>query len=132
VDEEGTDVHAEIIGLVQAAVLRHIESNPERSYGFAIAEDVSKAIGRDFSDAQIYVSLRRLEDRGLIAKREDYPAASTPKMRGRPRKFYLVTSRGRKALQEAGVYTLIEGFPNGRKASNEGILDKPLVPSMVG
>lgn len=142
-------MHGDNISLIQAAVLRHIEMNPERAYGFGISEDVGRALGRTFADAHIYMSLRRLQLRGLIEESNDVasgsvlrsgpvdhcrhlndPAARTS-TRGRPRKYYLVTARGRKALQdaEAGARLLVRGFPE-RKSHEDN--DTPPVPAPVG
>ena len=91
------------IGIVGAVVLKVINRDPTRAYGSAITDQVSRVVGRDLADAQIYVALRRLEERGFIGSRVEIPKPSK-KSRGHPRKYYALTASGRRALDAAGVY----------------------------
>lgn len=118
------------LGLVQMAVLRHIETSPERAYGLGIADDVSKLVKRDFADAQIYIALRRLEDHGMISSRlNEIPVL--PKTRGRPRKYYFLTAMGKDALEEMGAYTTLSPRTSPRGANGKEN-PRPLTPAVVG
>jgi DNA-binding PadR family transcriptional regulator len=97
------------LGLVQVAIMNVITSQPLRSYGTAIADQVSKLVGRDLTDAQVYVALHRLEEQGLISSRVDDVPLPSKKSRGRPRKYYASTAKGRRALESAGAYTSSKG-----------------------
>jgi DNA-binding PadR family transcriptional regulator len=97
------------LGLVQVAIMNVITNHPLRAYGIAIADQVSKLVGRDLPDAQVYVALRRLEEQGLICSRVDDVPLPSKKSRGRPRKYYASTAKGRRALESAGAYTLSIG-----------------------
>ena len=93
------------LGLVQVAILNHIETSPDRAYGSAITDDVSTAIGRDLADAQVYIALRRLQKQGLLCSQLS-PSAPSKGTRGRPRKYYSLTALGKRALEDAGAYIL--------------------------
>jgi DNA-binding PadR family transcriptional regulator len=92
------------LGLTQVAILSVITAMPTAAYGTAIADRVSVMVGREVADAQIYVALRRLEDRGLIVSRADAVTMPSQRKRGRPKIYYVLTSEGRRALENAGAY----------------------------
>lgn len=98
------EAEARTLGLVQIGILGVINLHPERAYGSAIADEVSRRVGRELADAQIYVALRRLEDQGFVASRVDDLSVPSKRTRGRPRKFYALTASGRRALESAGAY----------------------------
>ncbi len=91
------------LGLVQVAILNVINHHPDRAYGSAITDQVSRVVGRELADAQIYVALRRLEEQGVIRSRVENSKPSK-KSRGHPRKYYALTATGRRALESAGAY----------------------------
>lgn len=93
------------LGLVQVAILNQIETSPDRAYGSAITDDVSTATGRHLADAQVYVALRRLEKQGLLCSQLS-PSAPSKGTRGRPRKYYSLSAKGKRALEDADAYTL--------------------------
>lgn len=94
------------LGLIQLAVLSVVSRGPNRSYGSAITDDVSKVVGREFADAQIYMALQRLEGHGFLTSRVDEIPAPSKRTRGRPRKYYALTAKGRRALESASTYIL--------------------------
>lgn len=59
----------------------------ERAYGLSIAEEISATAGRDTARASVYVTLRRLEKKGLIRTRREDPAEAPS---GKPRRFVTV------------------------------------------
>jgi PadR family transcriptional regulator, regulatory protein PadR len=123
------------LGLVQVAILRHVATSPARAFGLGIAEDVSKMVGRDFANAQIYIALRRLESKGMISSRLD--EVSVPPKRGRPRRYYNLTARGKRALENALEEAEHLLFPlSGPLANTGGDYARkktrgPLIPGMV-
>lgn len=94
------------LGLVQAAILTVVNRGPKNAYGSAITDEVSKLVGREFADAQIYMALQRLEGHGLLASRIDEIPVPSRRTRGRPRKYYALTAKGRRALESVGRYVL--------------------------
>lgn len=82
-----------------------IRNNPNNAYGTAISTCVSDMTGREVSDAQVFVALRRLERQGFIASRSGPNLKPSERTRGRPRKYYELTASGERALDAAGAYT---------------------------
>lgn len=68
----------------------------KESYGYAIIQDVKASSGGalEWSEGMLYPVLHRLEKAGLV--RASWSTADT----GRRRRYYAITSRGRKELQK--------------------------------
>jgi DNA-binding PadR family transcriptional regulator len=73
------------------------------AYGLSIAEEISRTAGRPTARASVYVTLRRLEKKGLI-RTEREAAEDAPS--GKPRRFVRVlpeaiamVSASRRSLQ---------------------------------
>ena len=66
------------------------------SYGYAIIQEIKKLSENkiEWTDGMLYPVLHRLEDQGAIASR--WQVAES----GRRRKYYALTSQGRRALVE--------------------------------
>jgi len=104
------DTLGEFEALVLLAALR---LGPD-AYGLSIAEEISRTAERPTGRASVYVTLRRLEAKGLITT-EHEAAAVAPS--GKPRRFVRVTpqavalvQRSRRALQRmwAGLEDVLE------------------------
>jgi DNA-binding PadR family transcriptional regulator len=110
------------LGLVQVAILSAIVDAPDGAYGSAITTRVSQMVDRDVVDAQVYVALKRLEDRGFVESYVNSNSMPSKRMRGRPRVHYRLTAVGRRALEQAGAYlTLSEPFRQSpERGQNEG------------
>ncbi|MGY3445124.1 MULTISPECIES: PadR family transcriptional regulator [unclassified Bradyrhizobium] len=113
-----------------------IINRPDRAYGTAISAEVSRIVGRELADAQIYIALGRLEEHGLINSRVDEVSTPSKKSRGRPRKYYASTAKGRRALKDAGAYTLSTSpFMKSVAATfggdHEGTQNGPMPPPVV-
>src|SRR5579862_3891508 len=80
--------------LVLLAILR---LGPE-AYGIPILDEVSARSGREVSRATVYVALKRLEQKGLVASRL---GESTPERGGRAKRYYRLKPGGLKALRES-------------------------------
>jgi DNA-binding PadR family transcriptional regulator len=135
VQVERESLHARTLGLVQVAIMNVITNKPERAYGTAITDEVSRIVGRELADAQVYIALGRLEAHGLISSRVDEIPMPSKKSRGRPRKYYASTAKGRRALESAGAYTLSKSpfmqslsTPGG---DHEGTQTGPMPPPVV-
>lgn len=81
-------------GTLELLLLRLVRER--RSYGYELSSDLSERSGGwiDLKEGTLYPVLYRLEDQGLIAAEWDPPA------RGVPRKYYKITAKGRKRLDE--------------------------------
>ncbi len=64
--------------------------------GTAVYREIEVRSGRDASLPAVHVTLRRLEDKGLLASDVGEPSPRG----GRPRRFYRPTADGVKALRE--------------------------------
>jgi PadR family transcriptional regulator PadR len=77
--------------LVMFAVLRR----DAHAYGTSIREELKTRADRDVSPGAIFTTLERLESRGLVTSRYGEPTAERG---GRRKRFYQLTSEGRRAL----------------------------------
>ena len=77
--------------LLDAIVLAVVSKEEEGTYGYKITQDVRKAI--DVSESTLYPVLRRLQKDGCL---EVYDRECG----GRNRRYYHVTPKGEKALEE--------------------------------
>lgn len=82
------------LGELEAVVLAAVLHAGEEANGAAVYRELSERGGRDPGVASIHVTLRRLEEKGLLAS-----SVGTPSPRGgRPRRFYSPTPAGLRAL----------------------------------
>lgn len=86
------------LGITQLAVMSAIRNHPEKAYGTAIAQFVSSDLNKEVSDAQVFVTLGRLERHGLVESGNINPEPSGA--RGRPKKIYNLTASGKRALEQ--------------------------------
>src|SRR5574340_1131915 len=72
----------------------------DEKYGFQILHELRDRSNGffDLKEGTLYPALRRLEERGFVASHWKDPG---PGEGGMPRKYYRLTDRGRKALDEA-------------------------------
>jgi PadR family transcriptional regulator PadR len=80
--------------LVLLAVLRA----GDEAYGSRILEELHERSGRTVARGAVYVTLDRLETKGLLASRTE---SGTPARGGRPRRYYTVRPPGLTALKES-------------------------------
>jgi len=70
----------------------------EDAYGANVSEEIEERAGRKVSRGALYVTLDRLEDKGLVRSRLGDPKANRG---GRPRRYIKVTASGVRALRES-------------------------------
>jgi len=68
------------------------------AYGFAIIEEMEKRLSRKVSIGSLQTVLRRLEQKGLL---ESQFGEATKVRGGKRKRFFTVTSLGKKMLEEA-------------------------------
>lgn len=88
----------ESLQALQQLVMLSILQLGEEAYGAAIQQELEERAGRSVTIPTIYVSLSRLERRGLV---ESWLGDPTPVRGGRAKRFYRVTDEGRDALETA-------------------------------
>jgi DNA-binding PadR family transcriptional regulator len=81
---------AEFEVLLVLAVL-HLSEQRRDAYGSAIRDEIERRTGRAVPRGSIYVTLDRLEDKGLLVSREGAPSAAR---RHRPKRVFKVTAEG--------------------------------------
>ena len=84
--------------VVLLAVLHLTQSDEMQSYGSTIVQEIARRTGRDVSRGAVYVTLDRLEAKGLLASRTGDTA---PERGGRPRRFFRATHAGLTAAKHS-------------------------------
>lgn len=68
------------------------------AYGVPIAHEIAASSGRDIAPSQVYGTLARLEQKGLVSSRLGEPIA---KRGGRAKTYYTITVKGLKETRQA-------------------------------
>ena len=68
------------------------------AYGVPIVEEIERRTGRSVARAAVYVTLRRLEEKGFVSSWIGDP---TPERGGKGRRYVKLEAEGAKALREA-------------------------------
>ena len=69
----------------------------QEAYGVPIAREIENTAGRDVVLGAVYAALDRLDERGLVTSSMGDP---TPERGGRARRYFRVTARGLRALND--------------------------------
>ena len=79
------------------------------AYGATVRREIEARTGRDLAISAVYVTLTRLEDKGLVRSHVGEP---TPQRGGRRRKYYMLLPTGRRALAQAyqNFRVMVEGL----------------------
>jgi PadR family transcriptional regulator, regulatory protein PadR len=89
------------LGQFEQLVLTAILGLKEGAYGVSIHSKVEElARPKDVSLGAVYVTLDRLEDKGLVASWLSDP---TPERGGRAKRYYKIEALGERALEESAV-----------------------------
>ena len=86
------------LGEFEQMVLLAILQLSGDAYGVPIVDEIERRTGRAVSRAAVYVTLRRLEEKGLVSS---WMSESTPERGGKPRRCVRVEPRGLKLLRES-------------------------------
>lgn len=86
------------LGDIEHLVLLAILRLGREAYGIPILDEVCARSGREVSRATVYVALKRLEQKGLVASKL---GDSTPERGGRAKRFFKLKPSGLKALRES-------------------------------
>ena len=68
------------------------------AYGVPIVDEIERRTGREVSRAAVYITLRRLEDKGLVSSWMSDP---TQERGGKPRRYVRVEPRGARLLRDS-------------------------------
>jgi DNA-binding PadR family transcriptional regulator len=89
-------VTREALGEFEQLVLLAIVHLGEDVYGVPIADEIERRTGRSVSPAAVYVTLRRLEQKGFLTSSMSAP---TPERGGKARRCVKVTRAGLNSLR---------------------------------
>jgi DNA-binding PadR family transcriptional regulator len=81
----------------QLVLLALLRLGPD-AYGALIRREIEARTGRDLAIGAVYVTLSRLEGKGLVRSRIGEP---TPQRGGRRRKHFVLLPPGRRAITQA-------------------------------
>jgi PadR family transcriptional regulator, regulatory protein PadR len=88
----------EALGEFEQMILLAILHLGEGVYGVPIVDEIQRRTGRSVAPAAVYVTLRRLEQKGLLTT---WMGESTPERGGKPRRCVKVTRSGLASLRDS-------------------------------
>jgi DNA-binding PadR family transcriptional regulator len=88
----------ETLGEFEQLVLLAIMQLDGEVYGVPIVDEIERRTGRSVAPAAVYVTLRRLEEKGLLSSKMSAPTAERG---GKARRCVKVTAAGLESLREA-------------------------------
>jgi DNA-binding PadR family transcriptional regulator len=91
-------VTREALGEFEQMVLLAVIHLGDDVYGVPIADEIARRTGRAVSPAAVYVTLRRLEHKGLLSSAKSAP---TPERGGKARRCVRVTRAGVDSLRSS-------------------------------
>src|SRR5690348_3783297 len=86
------------LGEFEQIVLLAILRLEENAYGVTIREEIESRTGREPNPGALYVTLDRLEEKGLVRSKFGDP---TPQRGGRAKRFFGVTASGVQSVARA-------------------------------
>jgi len=86
------------LGGFELQVLLAVVRLGAKAYGVPIADTIEAASGREVAADSIYITLDRLEEKGLVTSRL---GESTPERGGRAKTYFQVTGKGLRVVRQA-------------------------------
>ena len=86
------------LGEFEQMVLLAIAHLRGEAYGIPIVEEIERRTGRSVARAAVYITLRRLEEKGFVSSWMSDP---TPERGGKGRRYAKLEAEGARALREA-------------------------------
>lgn len=86
------------LGEFEELVLLTVGALYPESYGVAVMDEIKKETGRTVNISAIHSAMRRLEDKGYV---KSFMGGATNERGGRRKRYFELTSFGKKALDEA-------------------------------
>ena len=83
------------LGTLELAVMLAVVRLGDDAYGLAVRADVSARLRHDYSVGAVYMTLHRLEEKGLLRSSLGEPLAVRG---GRARRQFSITAAGQRAL----------------------------------
>ena len=103
----------EFLGGFELLVLLALMRIGEDAYGVPISEAIEESSGREVAIGSVYITLERLEQKGLVSSRLGEPTAERG---GRAKTYFRVTANGLRAVRQAQrtLVNLWSGVPQLR------------------
>ncbi len=89
------------LGEFEQVVMLAIVHLKDNVYGVPIVDEIERRTGRAVARAAVYITLRRLEDKGLVTSWMSDPTGAPG---GKATRCVSVTPAGRKALKESRTF----------------------------
>jgi DNA-binding PadR family transcriptional regulator len=86
------------LGEFEQMVLLAIAHLGGEAYGIPIVDEIERRTGRSVARAAVYITLRRLEEKGFVSSWMSDP---TPERGGKARRYVKMEAEGVRALREA-------------------------------
>ncbi|HRX00529.1 MAG TPA: helix-turn-helix transcriptional regulator [Cyclobacteriaceae bacterium] len=86
------------LGELEELILLTVGVLYDRAYGVSIQEEIESQVGRKLNISAVHAVLKRLEEKGFITSSM---GGATAERGGRRKRFFHLTSMGKKALDEA-------------------------------
>lgn len=86
------------LGEFEELVLLTVGALFPEAYGVAVMDEIEKETGRVVNISAIHSAMRRLEDKGYV---KSFMGGATNERGGRRKRYFELTSFGKKALDEA-------------------------------
>jgi PadR family transcriptional regulator, regulatory protein PadR len=86
------------LGEFEQMVLLAIAHLRNEAYAIPIVDEIERRTGRSAARAAVYITLRRLEEKGFVSSWMSEPL---PERGGKPRRYVKLEAAGTKALREA-------------------------------
>ena len=90
------DRDAVLLGTLEQIILLAVMQLGADAYGTTVRDEIERRTGRDVSFGAVYVTLQRLESKGLVTSRLGEPTAERG---GRAKRYFQVTGAGRAAVR---------------------------------
>jgi DNA-binding PadR family transcriptional regulator len=103
----------EFLGGFELLVLLALMRLGDEAYGVPISEAIEESSGREVAIGSVYITLERLERKGLVSSRLGEPTAERG---GRAKTFFRVTANGLRAVRQTQrtLVNLWNGVPQLR------------------
>jgi PadR family transcriptional regulator PadR len=102
-----------LLGTLEQIVLLAVMRLGAEAYGMTIRDEIEQRTGRAVSFGAVYVTLQRMEAKGLVTSRLGEPTAERG---GRAKRFFEVTADGRRAVRKVqeAVGAMAKGLRQAR------------------
>jgi PadR family transcriptional regulator PadR len=100
----------EFLGGFELLVLLALIRLGDEAYGVPISDAIEESSGREVAIGSVYITLARLEAKGLVSSRVGEPTAERG---GRAKTYFHITAKGLRQVRQARrtLITLWDGVP---------------------